>query len=320
MPHSRKLILMIGESGSGKSTIAREMVAKDPDKYVRISRDDLRLELAGQVKKGKLEDLVIKVQVARAFKALDEDKNVIIDDTNLNPNTQDKWKNRVNHKAEYAPYRVFTDLPTCIIRDAYRVGSSHVGRAVIERQFCLSGRMKDFIDPDKPILICDIDGTVASHDGIRSPFDERKVGLDTVHSNIRYFINSFSKTHTIFFVSGRHSTCSDDTCFWLEENGITMHHILMRASWDNRSDTVVKREILDEIRKNLHYDNQIDFVIDDRPKVVRMWREAGVNVKPVYKNQFLTDNEFFTEHRMDCSSKDKENDGRCEECGALKEF
>lgn len=45
---------------------------------------------------------------------------------------------------------------------------------------------------------------------------------------------------------------------------------------DRRDDTVVKKEILDLLPKE-----RIAFVIDDRPRVVRMWKENGLRVIPV---------------------------------------
>ncbi len=47
----------------------------------------------------------------------------------------------------------------------------------------------------------------------------------------------------------------------------------MRREGDYRQDFVVKSEILDRI---LAEDNEIAFIVDDRPSVVSMWRERGL--------------------------------------------
>jgi predicted kinase len=47
----------------------------------------------------------------------------------------------------------------------------------------------------------------------------------------------------------------------------------MRKGGDHRSDVIVKSEILDEILARGH---DIAFVVDDRPRVVEMWRQRGL--------------------------------------------
>ncbi len=49
----------------------------------------------------------------------------------------------------------------------------------------------------------------------------------------------------------------------------------MRADKDSRKDFIIKKEILEVIRKDFD-DPEILFVVDDRPSVVKMWREEGL--------------------------------------------
>ena len=44
----------------------------------------------------------------------------------------------------------------------------------------------------------------------------------------------------------------------------------MRKSGDNRKDTIIKKEIFNSEIRDKYY---IDFVIDDRPCVIRMWKK-----------------------------------------------
>jgi predicted kinase len=312
MAHSRKLIIMIGESGSGKSTIAKEMVEKNPEKFVRISRDDLRIELRNEPDcptGNGFEPHVKKVQVARAAKFLKEDKNVIIDDTNLFLATRLNWQKFAEHKAEFAPYRVFTDMETCIARDSQRTGTARVGRAVIHRQFLISKRI--LIDPDKKIVLVDMDGTIADSTGIRNVYDETRVGEDRVVDAVRTWVNALTEDHTIIIVSGRKSTCGDATVGWLNRHGIKFDYILMRHGYDShKPDTVIKQQILDELLEVITKD-QIAFVIDDRPKVCKMWKENGLTVYPVRGT---------TDHREDCTYEMSKEDKKCPECWALTDF
>lgn len=49
----------------------------------------------------------------------------------------------------------------------------------------------------------------------------------------------------------------------------------MRTNNDNRSDEIVKRELYEKNIKNKY---NVRFVVDDRPKVVRMWRSLSLFV------------------------------------------
>jgi adenylate cyclase class IV len=57
----------------------------------------------------------------------------------------------------------------------------------------------------------------------------------------------------------------------------------MRKTGDNRPDNIVKKEIFDSNIKNNYY---IEFVLDDRNKVVKMWRELGLTCLQVADGNF----------------------------------
>jgi hypothetical protein len=226
-----------------------------------------------------MENIVSKFQQMMANQAIIEGFTPIIDDTNLNPRTRLRWKETAEKmKAHYREVVMDTPLEKCIARDAKREGKAHVGAAVIHRQFLESGRLP--IDKTRPIVIVDVDGTLAWNDGSRGWYDEELVQQDWVHEVVAQWVRLLAEDHTIFIVSGRHSTCGDKTIWWLNEHKIPFHFIAMRHAWDSRPDEIVKREILDALLK-LVPKEQIDLVLDDRPKVVRMWRENGLRVIPV---------------------------------------
>jgi hypothetical protein len=56
----------------------------------------------------------------------------------------------------------------------------------------------------------------------------------------------------------------------------------MRKTGDTRNDTIVKREILDELIKKYC----IKFVLDDRDRVVKMFRESWIKVLQVAEGNF----------------------------------
>ena len=80
---SKKVILMRGLPGSGKSTYAKKLVEENPNAYKRINRDDLRMMFDnGIVTKGN-EKFAKQVRDILIIKALEDGKHVIVDDTNL---------------------------------------------------------------------------------------------------------------------------------------------------------------------------------------------------------------------------------------------
>jgi len=202
-----------------------------------------------------------------------------------------------------------TSFDDCVRNDNIRVGKSHVGRAVISRQFLLSKRLP--FDINRPIILVDIDGTVSNSDGIRSPYDELHVGKDKIYPVIVKWVQSLYEDHTIFFVSGRHSTCGDSTINWMNRNNIPFHHIFMRHGWDNRSDFIIKEEILNELLGMVPKD-QIKFTIDDRNRVIAdCWRKNGLMCIPVRGTPH---------HSLNCPNVGIDQKKTCEFCGAIGNF
>jgi hypothetical protein len=75
----------------------------------------------------------------------------------------------------------------------------------------------------------------------------------------------------IILCSGRNEQHRTETVAWLAQQGVNYHELLLRKEHDRRSDTVVKREILATLDKK-----RILFVVEDRSRVVEMWRSEGL--------------------------------------------
>lgn len=283
MYKARRLTLMIGESGSGKSTVARAMVANDTYKQtVRVNRDSIR-KMLFENWNAKYEKLVETLEFEAAASALGAGFNVIVDDLNINPKTQQQWENFAAHLgAEFLKHRIEEPLDVCVYRDSQRTGRDRVGRSVVTKQFIRNGRQLVF--KNVPTVLVDVDGTLADCDGVRSPYDESRVGEDKVYPVIAHWVRMLTfedpgPKYQVIIVSGRHETCGPDTEDWLARNVIPYDGLLMRNRGDQRSDTIVKQELLELILKYVAKENII-FVIDDRPKVIRMWKENGLMVIP----------------------------------------
>jgi len=120
----------------------------------------------------------------------------------------------------------------------------------------------------KKVLV-DIDGTIALR-GNRSPYDWKSVGNDKPNIAVITLVQAlFAAGHEIIFISGRSSICREETLRWLSTNVIVPTKLLMRAVNDSRSDEVVKKELVSNFISDF---SEILLVIDDRARVVKMWR------------------------------------------------
>jgi hypothetical protein len=128
-----------------------------------------------------------------------------------------------------------------------------------------------------PVVICDIDGTVSWMQE-RSPYEYSKVMNDKPDEQLCHILNGYMKNGgKIIFLSGREGTeqCEEDTLQWLKTylNYSDNFQLFMRKKGDFRPDEIVKREIFENEIKDKY---NVLCVVDDRNKVVNMWREIGL--------------------------------------------
>lgn len=76
-------------------------------------------------------------------------------------------------------------------------------------------------------------------------------------------------------VSGRDGAFAPAMRDWMNKHGIHPTAFFHRPAGDRRVDSVVKAQILDELILP-RWD--VQFVVDDRPQVVEMWRSRGIRV------------------------------------------
>ena len=89
-------------------------------------------------------------------------------------------------------------------------------------------------------------------------------------------ISLMSMTHYMIW-SGRCESVREKTEKWLKKNVLCFspYKLKMRPIGDSTPDDELKERWLDEA---LSEGKTIDYVFDDRPKVVRMWRRRGIFV------------------------------------------
>lgn len=342
---ARTLTVMVGLSGSGKSVLSRRWVEEGYGKVLRFNRDSLRLMLYPGVvwdKGGKHnEDYVRRYEQEGVKMALRMGRDVIVDDTNCVRRTRYGWEELARDaRVKFRLVLMTTSVQECVERDAKRTGLEHVGEIVIRRQAkdlseaVVTPQMYEVAEPcradmDKEafrnhefalrlpkaqVVLCDIDGTLADHTGVRSPFDESKVLLDNPRSVVVQWVQALYPHYNVVIVSGRHSSCGEDTEEWLNQYGIPHDALLMRDAGDNRSDVIIKNELLHLLLETISKQD-VAFALDDRPRVIEgVWKANGVRVFPVAGT---------TQHSLTCtfSGRDKEKGWRsCPSCGALESF
>jgi FMN phosphatase YigB (HAD superfamily) len=131
------------------------------------------------------------------------------------------------------------------------------------------------------LVIFDIDGTLADiservHYIKRKPknwnaFNEGMAKDKAIHSMIRLCTILYASGLYIILCSGRNERNRPETVEWLAEHGVQYHELLLRQDEDYRTDSVVKRELIQHIDKS-----KILFVVEDRSRVVEMWRSEGL--------------------------------------------
>jgi predicted kinase len=313
-----KLTMLVGASGSGKTTFARVMLADDPN-TIRLNRDELRL-MALHKWRGSTEDFIIQSEKLMAAAAAKRKYNIVVDDTNLTPGHEKFWKDLAKEIGYTFDRLVIpTSLEDCVDRDLGRKDHTHIGRPAIERQF-LRGKLVKW-DPTKQVVIFDIDGTLADlthrvpwitvgapcpackedgafffrgkgclfcngtrkivkkrHDIFYSLCDKDKP-IDVVIC----WAQECKKYFTVLIVSGRspENGTAEKTMSWLKHYGVEYDHIYMRRPFNHGVDTIEKQLILDELLASGLAKEMIAFVVDDRPSVIKMWKDNGLRVIPV---------------------------------------
>ena len=142
---------------------------------------------------------------------------------------------------------------------------------------------------DRKAIIVDIDGTVATHydaDGnqTREHHAYSQVKTDLPVPEIIKLVGLYEDLgYHIIFVSGRMDHCRQDTIQWLVDHNIEFDELFMRRFKDFRPDDIVKAEIYEAYIEE-QYD--VEIVLDDRDRVVKMWREKGLKVLQVAEGDF----------------------------------
>ena len=134
------------------------------------------------------------------------------------------------------------------------------------------------------IVLCDIDGTISLR-GDRSPHDHDSSMEDAVNWPIVKLCDQIAGGYPIILISGRDEKYRAVTEYWLGAHNIFPYRLalIMRFAGDNRPDEEVKRELYEA---HILGKYEVLAVIDDRNKVVKMWRSIGLTCLQVAEGDF----------------------------------
>ena len=148
----------------------------------------------------------------------------------------------------------------------------------------------------KATVIFDLDGTLALVDKRREIakkpngkidfdifYDPQYIELDEPNSSVIELAKMYKRNgYEIVIVSGRSDRTKEATERWLEKYGILYDRMIMRKRKNFTPDNELKERWLE---KYLDRDD-IRVVVDDRQRVVDMWRRNGLDVFQVANRNF----------------------------------
>ncbi len=309
--HKTTVIFTFGVPGCGKSYWAKKYVAQYKD-FVIVERDMCRHSIQNSQGIPTIDKAVVwpkwsfktesdksdpvgTIQKELITKAIAEGKNIIISDTNISTKTVNNLVEFILSLSKDVLFvaKIFdTPLQKCIKQNMQR--PYPVSQRVIYDMWQRLQRLKIAVDAffiknqvmqniplDKltnKSVIVDVDGTVANHVGVRSPFEWNKVHLDKPIETVISIVKSLKANGwNVIIMSGRDGVCENLTKQWLQDVAqISYDGFYMRKPDDMRSDSIVKYELYQQAI--IDGFTSIRLCIDDRPRVCNLWRSLGLEV------------------------------------------
>lgn len=145
---------------------------------------------------------------------------------------------------------------------------------------------------ERKAVIVDLDGTLCDVEH-RNHLVKKKPArwneyflachLDPPKENVVEVVRCLTNCHDIHIFSGRGDVARDLTEAWLEKHEIAYESLTMRHEGDRTPDQILKRRWVTE--KGFTPENVL-CILDDRQKVVNMWREMGFTCLQVAPGDF----------------------------------
>lgn len=323
-----KCEMLVGIPGSGKSTYAKQVVAKDPTNWVRINNDDLRAMLNGSVWSADYEKIITDARNYLIRDAFKRGKNVIIDNLNVNRRHFDdvcKIAKSVNADIQVFEKAFYIEVEEAVARDSKREGKAKVGEEVIRKYWKDTGKAQfkhykprveifqerkgnlqstveapAYVSGLPEAVLCDLDGTLALIHG-RSPYDASDCDIKDLPNTpvIETIKAHYAAGRKIVFCSGREDKYRPETIRFIEKyvrvppTGKALEEALTQVSLDLVGHDPIEYELFmrktDDFRK--------DAIIKE--EIYQNEIEGKYNVLCVLddRDQVV---EFWREHGLTC--------------------
>lgn len=146
----------------------------------------------------------------------------------------------------------------------------------------------------RDVIVCDLDGTLSLDEGraekhLRQGWKDWDAyydacGEDSPNKPVIDLLNILyeSERYDVWILSGRIDRTRETTEAWLKRHKVSYDNLVMRATEDRTQDTELKLQWVEQfgIRR------RIQFVIEDRQRMVDAWRAAGFTVLQVAPGNF----------------------------------
>lgn len=295
-----KIYLPVGLAASGKSTWAREEVRKDPEGTTRINRDDLRNMMSNYHFTDANEKLVTEVSHAALRFALKRNRNVIMDETNLNERNFEevcKIARQSGKDCMVIEKPFYIDLEEALERNSKREGTARVPDEAIKKMWRKSGgkghkhykpRIEvitgksasnswEPIEQDESLPRCvvfDNDGTISLLNG-RNPYDASTADQDLPHKHVIEVMKLYHDAgYKILFVSGREEKDREPTeKFYQLHFPEVKYELFMRPTGNMEKDVLIKSRIYETEIKGKYF---VAGWYDDRLQICQWLYSVGL--------------------------------------------
>ena len=280
----KPMIMMLkGLPASGKTTYAETLV---DDGWLRVNKDDLRAMLNNGRWSKSNEGFVLSLRDEIIIRGLVSGKNVVVDDTNLNPKHAIQLRSIAeDFDADFEEKFFDVPLEVCVSRNEARYDSvpTKVILNMYERYLKPPTPVIEYDDNKEECIIVDVDGTLA-HIVDRNPYDASRAMNDELDDAVSVITGmAYSHGYKVIILTGRNAEHRQVTEDWLELMGVPYDELYTRAEGDTRKDSIIKEELF---RAHIEPRFNVKFVLDDRNSVVDMWRSIGLKCLQVDYGDF----------------------------------
>lgn len=240
------------------------------------------------------EHMVTYMKQAFIKSAMANGYNIVIDNMNLNPKEVAWYQTIVaSDESEYTYVIEFKDffisVEECIRRDAMR--PNPIGEKVIKatwrryRDFIIQEdinnmlkRAPKHVDGGRPVILVDMDATLCLNTSGRPYFGEGAAeGMlnDIAIEGTCALVRRMYEKCKVFIITGREGTPEiiEATKEWLAMHDIAVDELFFRPVKDYSPGADCKKKIY---KDNIEGKYNVQFVLEDNYKCVKMWREQGL--------------------------------------------